>query len=150
MVNTKENHIAYFIAINKGPVAESSMLTNQISVSDKHLPPYATRNLCFNVFFHPLYIALSPMLLLRRLSLLYKMPSNTISLRHKGHPPRLSFCSEGSNVKIGVVLHFIRNRDLLHSRLQNLKRFLWLSKLEPRDFILTQDPDRVYSSHFFQ
>lgn len=59
MVNTKENHIAYFIAINKGPVAESSMLTNEISVSDKHPPPYATRNLCFNVFSHPLYISLS-------------------------------------------------------------------------------------------
>lgn len=59
MVNTKENHIAYVIAINKGPVAESSVLANQISVSDEHPPPYTTRTLCFNVFFHPLYVSLS-------------------------------------------------------------------------------------------
>lgn len=149
MVSTKENHIAYFIAINKGPVAESSMLTNEISVSDKHpslMPPGISALMSSPT---PLYISLQCFFFIE--SLCYTgRSSNTISLRCKGHPPRLSFCRGGSNFKIGVVLHFIRNRDLLHSRLQNLKRFLRLSKLEPRDFILTQDPDRVYSSHFFQ
>lgn len=43
MFKTKENHIAYFKTIDKRPVAESPMLTNQISVSDNqppnHMPP---------------------------------------------------------------------------------------------------------------
>lgn len=71
MVSTKENHIAYFIAINKGPVAESSMLTNEISVSDKHpslMPPGISALMSSPIPF----IYLSPMLLLHRKSLLYR------------------------------------------------------------------------------
>lgn len=149
MFNTQENHIAYFITINEGPVAESPMFTNQISISDNCSPAaYVIRNLGFNVYFHSLYTALSSMLLLHRESPLYKMLQQYhLFIAHRS--PCLSFYSERNNFKIRVIVHFIRNRNLLHSRLQNLKPLFWLSKLEPRDFVQTRGPDRVYFIHFF-